>query len=208
MSIILYHHPLTRAATVVWMLEELGQPYELRYIDLAAGEQRSDAHKARNMMSKIPVVDDGGTVVAECGAIGVYLADRYSPGKLAPALDDPARGPYLRWCFFAPSVLEPASMAKGSGWQYNPGSAGFGAYETVIETLDEALAGDGWLLGERFTMADVVLGATVRFLLQFNMLDRTAAIGAYADRLAERPALQAALAKNAAVSEEKGLSRN
>ena len=206
MSIILYHHPFSRARTVVWMLEELGQPYELRYVDLKAGDQRSDAHKARNMMSKVPVLEDGETTVAECGAIGVYLADRYSSGKLAPALDDPARGAYLRWCFFAPSVLEPATMAKTSGWEYNAGSAGFGAYETVISTLDDALSKGPWLLGDRFTMADIVLGATVRFLLQFNMLDRTDTIGAYADRFEERPAFKAANAKNEAIIQEKGLS--
>ncbi len=206
MSIVLYHHPMSRAASVVWMLEEVGQPYELRFVDLKAGEQRSDDHRARNRMTKIPVLEDGETVVSETGAIGVYLADRYAAGRLAPALDAPARGPYLRWCFFPSSVIEPVSMAKVSGWEYNSGSAGFGAYDDMVATLDEALASGPWLLGDQFTMADVIVGATIRFMLMFKMMEPTEAIGAYSERLAARPALLAANAKNAKVIAERGLS--
>lgn len=188
------------------MLEEVGQPYELRFVDLKAGEQRSDDHRARNRMTKIPVLEDGETVVSETGAIGVYLADRYAAGRLAPALDAPARGPYLRWCFFPSSVIEPVSMAKVSGWEYNSGSAGFGAYDDMVATLDEALASGPWLLGDQFTMADVIVGATIRFMLMFKMMEPTEAIGAYSERLAARPALLAANAKNAKVIAERGLS--
>ena len=207
MSLVLYHHPWSRAATVVWMLEELGEPYELRYVDLVVGEQRSEAHRARNAMTKIPVLEDGPARVAESAAIGVYLADRYASGRLAPTLDDPARGAFLRWCFFAPSVVEPACMAKSAGWTFKPEQAGFGAYENVVTTLEEGVAPGPWLLGDRFTMADVILGGTVRWMLQFGMLERTERLGAYAERLGERPALQAANAKNAAIAEARGLSR-
>ena len=205
MALVLYHHPFSRAANVVWMLEELGEPYELQYVDLKAGEQRADAHRARNTMTKVPVLEDGDARVAETAAIGVYLADRYASGRLAPALDDPARGAYLRWCFFAPSVVEPACMAKSSGWEHNPASAGFGTYENVVATLDEALSPGPWLLGDTFTMADAVLGGTVLWMLQFNMLDHTPALDAYAERLEARPARKASKAKNAAIIEERGL---
>lgn len=207
MSIVLYHHPFSRAATVVWMLEEVGQPYELQFVDLMAGEQRADPYRARNMMTKVPVLEDGDVRVAEGAAIGLYLADKYAPDRLAPAIDDPRRGAFLRWCFFAPSVIEPACMARSSKWEYSPARAGFGSYENVVATLDDGLAPGPWLLGEQFTMADVIVGATVRFMLQFNMLDRTEAIGAYADRLADRPALKAANEKNAAVIEAHGLAK-
>ena len=206
MSIVLYHHPWSRAATVLWMLEEVGQPYELRYVDLRAGDQESDEHRARNPMTKIPVLEDGDARVTESAAIGVYLADRYASGRLAPALDAPARGSFLRWCFFAPSVLEPACMAKSSNWAYQPRQAGFGTYENVLATLDGAVTPGPWLLGEQFTMADVIVGGTVRFMLQFNMLDRSDALGAYAERLEGRPALKTANMKNSEVMKERGLT--
>ena len=208
MSIVLYHHPWSRAAGVVWMLEELGQPYELRFVDLMAGEHRQGPHESRNRMKKLPVLEDGDVVVSETAAIGVYLADRYALGELAPALDDAQRGEYLRWCFFSPSVIEPACMAKSAGWEYKASSAGFGRYEDVVATVDEAAAKGPWLLGDRFTMADVIVGGTLRWMLRFNMFDRTEAIGAYADRLGERAALQRANARNDQVSADKGLPKS
>src|SRR5580698_5063574 len=118
MAIVLYHHPFSRAANVVWMLEELGTPYELRFVDILKGEQKAPEFIARNAMGKIPLVVDGDIVVTESAAIGLYLADRYAYGRLAPKVDDPARATYLRWSFFAPSVIEPGAMAKHQGWTF------------------------------------------------------------------------------------------
>lgn len=207
MSLVLYHHPWSRAATAVWMLEEVGVPYELRFVDLMQGQQKTEGHRALNPMGKVPVLVDGEAVVTETAAIGVYLADRYAPGRLAPWIDEAARGPYLRWCFYAPTVVEPGCMAHAAQWPHRAAQAGWGSYEEMVGTLERALTPGPWLLGDRFTMADVVLGATVRWMLQFKMLDALPAITAYADRLAERPALQAANARNAAVVAERGLSR-
>jgi glutathione S-transferase len=207
MSIVLYHHPWSRAASVVWMLEEVGVPYELRFVDILAGEQSSEAHRALNPMGKIPVVVDGEATISEAAAIGVYLADRYAPGRLAPALDDPARGAFLRWAFFAPSVVEPGCMAHTSGWEFKPGSAGFGSYENLLATLSAGVTPGPWLLGERFTMADVILGSTLRWMLGFGMIEKRPEFVAYADRLGERPALKAADAKNAAIIAERNIGR-
>ena len=96
MAITLYHHPYSRAATVVWMLEELGQPYALEYVDLRAGAQKEEPHLHRNRMGKLPVLVDDGTPISETAAIGLYLADRYALGTLAPALDDPTSGSTFR----------------------------------------------------------------------------------------------------------------
>jgi len=205
MAITLYHHPWTRAARVVWMLEEVEVPYTLRFVDGYKGEQKSPEILALNPMGKVPVLTDGDTVLTETAAIGLYLADRYALGKLAPLPDDPARGPYLRWSFFGPSVLEPAVMAKVTGWNANPGSAGWGTYEDTLRTLEHALEKGPYLLGDRFSMADVVLGSTMRFLLQFKILDPLPLFLDYVGRLEQRPALQRADAKNAAVANEHGI---
>ncbi|PRP96146.1 glutathione S-transferase family protein [Enhygromyxa salina] len=208
MSIVLYHHPWSRAANVVWMLEELEQAYELRYVDILAGEQSTEAFRQRNRMSKLPSLLDGDTVVSETAAIGVYLADRYSLGQLAPALDDPARGPYLRWCFFAPSVLEPGCAAHSSNWDFKPGSVGWGTWENMLATLEDGIGEGPWLLGDRFTMADVILGGTVAFMLQFKMLEARPAFVAYVERLNQRPARIRSNEKNAAIADAHGLEQS
>ena len=205
-TLTLYHHPFTRAATVVWMLEELGRPYTLRYVDVQSGEQRQPEFRAINPMGKIPVLVDGDVVVTEGAAIGLYLADRYAPGVLAPALDSPARAPYLRWSLFAPSVIEPASMAKSAGWKVPTGQAGWGDYDSVIATMESAIGDGPWLLGENFSMADVIFGSTLRYMLRFRMIEGRPTFEQYVERLSARPAAQAADAKNAAIVAERGLA--
>lgn len=205
MSIVLYHHPFTRASAVVWMLEEVGAPYELRWLDLMKGEGRSPEYLALNPMGKLPTLVDDGTVVTEVAAIGLYLADRYAAGRLAPSLDDPRRGTYFRWSLFAPSVIEPGSMAKMAGWSYKASQAGWGSYESMLDTMEKAIGAGPFLLGEQFTMADVILGGTLRYMMRFDMVEKRPAFTAYAERLEARPALQRAEAKNAAIAKEHGL---
>ncbi|AUX22801.1 uncharacterized protein SOCEGT47_033130 [Sorangium cellulosum] len=113
MAIVLYHHPFSRAANTVWMLEEVGVEYELKLVDIMAGDQKKEDVTKLNPMGKLPLLVDGATVVTESAAIGLYLAVCYAPGRLAPKLDDAARGTYFRWSLFAPSVIEPGSMGQG-----------------------------------------------------------------------------------------------
>lgn len=205
MPVTLYHHPFSRAANVVWMLEELGIDHELRFVDIRKGEQKSPEILALNPMGKLPIVTDGDVVVTESAAIALYLADRYSLGNLAPALDDPARGAYLRWSLFAPSVIEPATMAKSAGWQVQASQAGWGVHESMVAATHHAIAGRNYVLGDRFSMADVVFGGTVRFMLRFKMFEPTPTLTAYSDRLGARPALQRAEARNQTIAREHGL---
>ncbi len=205
MSIVLYHHPFTRASSVVWMLEEVGAPYELRFVDIMKGAHKQPEIIALNPMGKLPVLTDGDTVVTEVAAIGLYLADRYAAGTLSPALTDPNRATYLRWSLFAPSVIEPGAMAKAGNWAFKPGQAGWGEYEAMIKAMEGALQGRDYLLGSAFSMADVIFGGTLRFMLQFKMLEATPIFQAYADRLGERPALKRAEDRNAKVAAENGL---
>jgi glutathione S-transferase len=102
MSLVLYHHPYSRAAGVLWMLEELGVDYELRFVDMLAGAHKVPELLALNPMGKLPILTDGDQVVTEVAAIGLYLADRYALGRLAPNFDDPKRGTYLRWTLLLP----------------------------------------------------------------------------------------------------------
>jgi glutathione S-transferase len=206
MSIVLHHHPFSRASNVVWMLEEIGVDYELRFVDIMKGAHKADDLVLLNPMGKLPILVDGSAVVTESAAIGLYLADRYSLGRLAPAPDDPARGAYLRWSFFAPSVIEPGSLAKASSWAFKPSQAGWGDYEAMLRTMESALSGRDFVLGDRFSMADVIFGGTIRFMLRTKMLESKPAFAAYSERLGARPALQRAEAKNLAIAKEHGLN--
>ena len=205
MTITLFHHPFSRAAGSVWALEELGMPYELKFVDIMKGAHKAPDIVALNPMGKLPVLTDGDTVVTEAAAIALYLADRYASGRLAPPLDDPRRGTYLRWSLFAPSVIEPGSLAQRSGWEFKPSQAGWGEYTAMLSAMESALDGRDFILGDTFSMADVVFGGTVRFMLMFKSIDERPAFKAYAERLAQRPALQRADAKNKAVMEAHGL---
>ncbi|MDQ3037024.1 MAG: glutathione S-transferase family protein [Myxococcota bacterium] len=206
-EIVLYHHPFSRAAGVVWMLEELGRPYRLEHVELTKGEQKSERLRALNPMGKIPILVDGETIVTETAAIGIYLADRYAPGRLAPALDASQRGKFLRACVFPSAVIEPASLAKMKGWEVPTGQAGFGDYDSMVASLESLLADGPFVLGETFSIADTILGGTVRWMLRFDMLPATPRLTQYAQRLGERPALQTAEAKNAAIIAERKLGR-
>jgi glutathione S-transferase len=207
MALVLYHHPFSRAANVVWTLEEVGVPYELRYVDLMAGAHKAPEILALNPMGKLPILTDGEIVVTEAAAIALYLGDRYAYGRLAPRVDDPQRGTYLRWSLFAPSVVEPGSMAKASGWAFKESSAGWGSYEAMLASMESAIAGRDFVLRDAFSMADVIFGGTLRYMLAFKMVELRPAFTAYAERLAGRPAWQRAEARNAAVREEHGLAR-
>jgi glutathione S-transferase len=206
-KIVLHHHPFSRAANVVWMLEELGRPYELRYVDFTAGQQRTPEFRKLNPMGKLPTLVDGDTIVTESAAIGLYLADRYAYGTLCPKVDDPARATYLRWALFAPSVIEPGAYAHGAKWEYRSAQAGWGEYANMLDAIELAIGRGPWLLGDRFSMADMIFGGTVRYMLQFKMIDARASFAAYAERLQARPAWQAAQAKNDASIEAHGLKR-
>jgi len=207
MALVLYHHPFSRAANVIWTLEEVGVPYELRYVDLMAGAHKAPEILALNPMGKLPILTDGEIVVTEVAAIALYLGDRYAYGRLAPRVDDPERGTYLRWSLFAPSVIEPGSMAKAAGWAFKESSAGWGSYEAMLASMESAIAGRDFVLGDTFSMADVVFGGTLRYMLAFKMVEPRPAFAAYAERLTARPAWQRAEARNAAVREEHGLAR-
>ncbi|MEM1413961.1 MAG: glutathione S-transferase family protein [Myxococcota bacterium] len=205
MTLSVYHHPFSRAANMVWALEEVGAPYALRFVDILAGTEAKAELRAANPMGKVPTLVDGDVVVTEAAAISLYLADRYAPGRLAPAQDDPRRATYLRWSFFAPSVVEPAVIAKAQSWSFRESSVGWGNFDAMLVALRGAVEG-GFVLGDTFSMADVVLGSTLRSLLRFGMLEAEPVFTAYVERLAARPALQRADARNAQVIEERGLT--
>lgn len=191
----LYWAERTRAARTMWLLEEIGAAYERMRIDLYDDASRSDpGFRAASPMGKVPALIDGETALCDSAAIGLYLADRYPDAGLAPVMDDPLRGPYLYWMVFTPGVLEPAFMEKMSGAEPNKHSHGWGDFESMVATLEGTLARGPWLLGERFSAADTLVGSSLHFLSQLNVLPESEALKAYVERCVDRPAYQRTLA--------------
>lgn len=183
----------TRASRAVWMLEEAEVDYEIEAVDIRA-ENRSDdrAFRLASPMGKVPALEDGDVRVAESAAICIYVADRYAPGRLAPALDSAARGPYLFWVLYTPAVVEPALAEKFSGTEPNPKSHGWGDFELMLDTLETGIGDRSWILGDEFSAADVMLGSSVIFMQLFGVLPSSARLAAYAERCMSRPAYRKA----------------
>jgi len=194
----LFWAPQTRAQRGIWLLEEAGVKYEMVRIDLGSEASRAtDGFLEASPMGKVPALIDGEIRMAESAAICLYVADRYGMGSLAPALDDPQRGKYLYWTLYTPAVIEPAMSEKFNNVTPNRQRSGWGDFDLMIETWDDALEGREWILGDSFTAADVMLGSSAIFLRLFEMLPNTRNLGDYADRCAARPAYVRAVEKGA-----------
>ena len=195
----LYWAPQTRSTRAIWMLEEAGLDYELELVNISDPNRRdSPDFRAASPMGKVPALVDGDTAMSESAAICLYVADRYCSKTLAPVLDDPARGKFLYWLMYTPAVVEPAMSEKFSGAEPNRHRSGWGDYDLMIETLENGLGNNDWILGDTFTAADVMLGSSMVFMRAFGMLPDSAILGAYADRCLARTAYQKALAVNEA----------
>ena len=175
------------------MLEEAGVDYDLELVDIR-NENRKDSHEflRASPMGKVPAIIDGDVAMAESAAICLYVADRYRPGDLAPAVDDPRRGRFLYWLMYTPAAVEPAMIEKVSNIERNPLRNAWGDFDTMIRTFDEALDDKPWILGDQFSAADVMLGSSAHFLRTFGMLPETSNIADYADRCVARAAFQRA----------------
>lgn len=193
----LYWSPQTRSTRALWMLEEAGIDYERELVDIRSPQRQDTAEFLEaSPMGKVPALVDGDVRMSESAAICLYVADRYSSGKLAPAIDDPARGKFLYWLMYTPAVIEPAMSEKFNGVEPNRQRSGWGDFEFMIETLERGIADREWILGSAFTAADVMLGSSVVFMRMFDMLPDSAALSGYADRCLARPAYQKALELN------------
>lgn len=193
-----FHAPNSRSSGVRILLEELGADYDLHVLDLAKKAQRQPDYLAINPMGKVPAIRHGDALVTEQPAVYIYLADLYQGAGLAPALDDPQRGPYLRWMVFYGSAFEPAMLDKML--QREPADRStcpYGSYDDVIATISSQLRAGPWLLGERFTAADVLWGTALGWLTMFKLVPELPEIVDYAARVASRPAAQRAGALDA-----------
>jgi glutathione S-transferase len=197
-KLTLYHASPSRSSIALWMLEELGEPYDIHLLSLTQGENRAPAYLAINPMGKVPAIRHGDTIITEAAAICTYLADEFPGAKLNVPVGSPRRGVYLKWLFFGPSCVEPAVIDRAAPRKEEArrGMLGYGDFDTTMNTVAAAVTPGPWLMGEQFTAADVIIGANIRWGMMFKMIPERPEFTAYAGRIAARPAAQRAEAKD------------
>ncbi|MGI9292705.1 MAG: glutathione S-transferase family protein [Pseudomonadales bacterium] len=196
----LYHAPRTRSLRILWLLEELKLPYELESVEFAP---QSATFKQSTPLGKLPVIEDGATVIGESGAIIEYILERYGEGQLAPAIGDPLRGEYLQWMHFSEGTAYPPLGVIIRHTRYTHDADRFPEVmedarqraHTGLDFFEQALKGKEYILGAEFSGADIMMGFTLGAALELGVLDdRYTDLNRYFERLASRPAFQKALA--------------
>ena len=197
-DLVFYTNPMSRGRIARWMLEEIGQPYDIKLIRLSAGENMKPDYLAINPMGKVPALKHGDTVITEVAAICTYLADEFPDKKLNIPAGTPKRGVYLKWLFFGPGCMEPAVIDRAAPRKEEARRAmlGYGDFDTTMNVVAKAVEKGPWLMGDQFTAADVVIGSNIRWGTMFKLIPERKEFLDYAARIAARPAAQRAQAKD------------
>jgi len=199
-ALTLHHHPHSRSAGARVMLEELGVDYRIELVNLQAGEQRRPEFLALNPLGKLPTLVDGDTVVTEQVAIYLHLADRFPDAGLAPSIGDPARGSYLRWMVYYASCFEPAVVDRAQKREpAEPMISPYRDFDSMLAALEAQLSRGPWMLGDRFSAADVLWGTALSWTTGFGLVPASPVIAQYIERAKARPAFQRAAEKDAAL---------
>lgn len=193
-AMTLYTNPQSRGRIVRWMLEEVGQPYDVKVMTFG-GDIKSPEYLQLNPMGKVPALAHKGTVITEVAAICTYLAEQFPEADLAPAIDSPERGSYYRWLFFVVGPFEMANSAKAFGWEINDKiaiSAGCGHIQDSINTVKQTLAKQAYLCGDQFTTADLLMASYIGWETMMKVLEPDPVFAEYVERCGKRPAARRA----------------
>ena len=189
-ELVFYTNPMSRGRIVRWMLEEVGEPYRTELLEYGT-TMKAPEYLRINPMGKVPALRHGDTVVTECAAICAYLADAFPKAGLAPPPGDRLRGPYYRWLFFAAGPLDAATTDKALGVEVPPerrALVGYGSLADVLDVLEATIADREYLVGDRFSAADVYVGSHLGWGMRFGMVEKRPTFERYFERLIARPA--------------------
>lgn len=189
-ELVFYTNPTSRGRIARWMLEEVGQPYRTELLDYG-GSMKEAEYLRINPLGKVPTLRHGDTVVTEVAAICCYLADAFPEAGLAPLPGDRLRGPYYRWLFFGAGPLEAATTNQALGVavpaERKP-MVGYGDLPDMLAVLEGALAEREYLVGDRFSAADVYVGSHIGWGMRFGTFEKRPAFERYIERISTRPA--------------------
>ncbi|PRD41492.1 glutathione S-transferase [Phyllobacterium phragmitis] len=200
-ELTLYTNPMSRGRIARWMLEEIGEPYDVEILDFGP-PMKNDQYCAINPMGKVPALRHGGHIVTEAAAICAYMAETFPQAGLAPRPDE--RADYFRWMFFTAGPVEAALTNHALGLEPpedKSGMVGYGSYASVVDALEKAVSAHPYIAGERFTAADVYVGSHVSWGTSFGTLESRPAFTAYWERLKDREALNRAFQLDDAAAE-------
>jgi glutathione S-transferase len=200
-DVTLFHSPNSRSSGALTLLEELRIPYKLHVLNMHVSEQRDPAYLAINPMGKVPAIKHGDALVTEQVAIFIYLPDAFPQAGLAPAIGDPLRGPYLRWLVYYGSCFEPAVVDKAMKREpAMPRMNPYGDYDTMLKNLLDQLRKGPYILGDRFSAADVLWGTALTWTTAFNLVPTGPEIRDYLARWQARPSVARVKAKDAEIA--------
>ena len=195
--ITLFHHPKSRSTRFIFLLEELEAPYRLQLVTM----RRSDGSGAVDAANphphgKVPAISDDGVIVFESPAIALYLTDRFPQNRVGPTVGEPLRGAYLSWLCYYTGVLEPAFMSKFMNTDVPRGTAGWVPLDEAMAAVIDVLSRGPYLLGERFSAADVLYGTTFAMFGQSPLMPKSQVVEDYVKRIVTRPAFARAQARD------------
>jgi glutathione S-transferase len=190
----LYHLPPSRSTRVLWMLEELGEPYDLTL--MTREDRKTDEHRRRHPLGRVPVLEDDEGPLFESAAICLHLADCYPEAGLNWPLGTHERGLVYQWTLYAMTELEPAILEARIYREKDPAraQAGVERFGPAAAVIEEALTSQKWLVGDRFSVADLTLGAVLIYANGAGLIEGLPNVQAYVERLEARPARQRATA--------------
>jgi glutathione S-transferase len=195
--ITLYHHPRTRSSRFIFLLEELGVPYDIHRIanirrpDGTGGVDPENPHPH----GKSPALKDGDTLVFESTAIALYLTDKFPQNGLGPVVGDAKRGAYVSWLAYYAGVMEPAWMSAYMKWDIPRGTAGWVKTDEVMAFVNATLENSPYILGDKFSAVDILIGTTFKMFMGSPLLEKTASLDGYVNRILSRPAYARAQAR-------------
>lgn len=195
----LFHAPRSRSGSIVWLLEELGVPYETKMVNIRRGDGSGERDPANpHPHGKVPCLEHDGHRVFEIAAITLYLTDLFPDAKLGPRVGDPSRGEYLSWLAYRPGVIEPAMMMRRLNVKHVQGAMGWAEAGEVEEVLTSVLSRRKYLLGDEFSAADISIGGTINFMMMFKLMGETPVFKEYTARITSRPAFKRMMERDAA----------
>jgi len=196
----LFHAPQTRSSRILWLIEELGADVEVAHCEIAhRNGQKVGEADPRNPHpdGKVPALIHDGALITESAAVALYLTDLHPQAGIGAAVGSPDRGALLTWLTWAAGELEPALFARMAGAD---DAFAIARYEAAMDRLLDALWTGPFLMGDRFTVADVMVGSTLAWVR--HLLPDSPLFDRYRDRLAARPASGRAAARDGAAGLE------
>lgn|SRR5690606_11195115 len=198
-----YHAPWSRSSTIFWLLEELGLEYEMELVDIRGEGGAPEEYRKIQPNKKVPAIVHDGKVVTERAAITIYLGDVFPEKGLAPAIGDPDRAAYISTLVYHDAVFDPVVCAKVKGLSYVSNDYPFGLCEDMVAYLERKLSENPWAAGERFTLADVILGGGINYVMNvLKALPERPVFRDYVARTTDRPAFRLTAERDAAMAAE------